>query len=107
MSIKLCEVSEMDGLFITVVGFRNTVPSVGAVLTCVKEPFNRVDDDAIRVLDEAGETVGYIANQGSTKAGGTLSASRIYDRVGDAFRVEVCFTTRTKLICRVTETDVE
>ncbi len=97
----------MPELYITVVGFKNGGPPVGTALFCVKEPFNPHDDDAIRAVDETGESVGYVANQGSTKAGGTLSASRIYDRVGDVFRVEVCFTTRTKLICRVTDADAE
>ena len=45
--------------------------------------------------------VGYIANSPQTKAGGTESASRIYERVPKRFYVRVLFTTCTKIICRV------
>ena len=43
----------------------------------------------------------YIANSPQTKAGGTESASRIYERVPKRFYVRVLFTTCTKIICRV------
>ena len=45
--------------------------------------------------------VSYIANSPQTKAGGTESASRIYERVPKRFYVRVLFTTCTKIICRV------
>ena len=45
--------------------------------------------------------MGYIANSPQTKAGGTESASRIYERVPKRFYVRVLFTTCTKIICRV------
>ena len=46
--------------------------------------------------------VGYIANSPqTTRAGGTESASRIYERVPKRFYVRVLFTTCTKIICRV------
>ena len=50
--------------------------------------------------------VGYIANSPQTKAGGTESASRIYERVPKRFYVRVLFTTCTKIICRVEFSDM-
>lgn len=99
----------LEGMFITVTGFKNhgdMAPfAIGRRFTCIKEPDNSYDDDAIRVVDQEGATVGYVANNAGTKANGTLTASRIYDRVGAVFAIEVCFTTRTKVICLITDTD--
>ena len=94
-----------EGTFVTVCGFsacRGIEPfNIGARFMCQKEPDNPYDDEAIRVMDDSGMTIGYLANGGSTRANGTLSASRVYDRVGNLFVIEVWFTTRTKIICKV------
>jgi len=98
-----------DGSFVTVCGFssyQGLAPfNIGARFMCQKEPSNPHDDEAIRVMDESGVTIGYLANGGSTRANGTLSASRIYDRVGQLFVIEVWFTTRTKVICKIVSFD--
>ncbi len=98
-----------EGTFVTVCGFsayRGIEPfNIGARFMCQKEPNNPHDDEAIRVMDESGVTIGYLANGGSTRANGTLSASRVYDRVGSLFVIEVWFTTRTKVICKVVHFD--
>ena len=98
-----------EGTFVTVCGFssyRGLAPfSIGARFMCQKEPANPHDDEAIRVMDESGMTIGYLANGGSNRANGTLSASRVYDRVGQLFVIEVWFTTRTKVIAKVVHSD--
>ncbi len=101
----------LEGLFVTVTGFShywNKTPfPIGAVLLCRKEPQNPYDSEAIAVWMQGGEKVGYIANSTNTKANGTMSAARIYDRIGDCFLIEVCFSTQSKIICRVTSPDVQ
>lgn len=98
-----------EELFVTVTGFgvvRDNAPvPIGTKLVCMKEPDNLHDDDAIHVTTTGGSHVGYLANKPDTKANGTLSSSRIYDRVGRAFLIEVMFTTRTKIICKVIDDD--
>ncbi len=47
------------------------------------------------------QKLGYVANSFHTVAGGTFSAGRLYDKVGDAFFARVMFTTQTKIICKV------
>lgn len=37
------------------------------------------------MAEDDGSRVGYIANSANTKANGTMSAARIYDKVGDFF----------------------
>ena len=71
------------------------------LIRCAKEPGNPYDSDAIRAFLPYIGKVGYIANSPQTKAGGTESASRIYERVPKRFYVRVLFTTCTKIICRV------
>lgn len=48
-------------------------------------------------------TVGYVANSPYTKATGTMSAGRIYEKEGMKFWVEVMFITSSKIICKVLE----
>ena len=101
----------LDGTFVTITGFshyRNKEPfSIGTLLLCCKEPDNPYDSEAIEVLTWGGVKVGYIANGASTKANGTMSAARLYDRVGKYFSIEVCFSTQTKIICQVVDFDVQ
>lgn len=94
-----------EELYVTVTGFQHYYGqkpfAIGHVLEAVKEPDNGYDNEAIRVELPIVGTVGYIANSITTKAGGTMSAGRLYDRVGRRFRLKVMFTTQTKVICRV------
>lgn len=95
----------MKEMYITITGFRHyygTTPfRIGNLIRCSKEPDNAIDAEAIRCFLPMIGTVGYIANSAGTVAGGTHSAGRIYDRVPDRFYVRVCFTTCSKVICKV------
>ncbi len=95
----------MKDSFVTVTGFWHYVGiqpfAIGSVLRCEKEPHNPFDDEAIRVSLYPLGTVGYIANSVYTKANGTKTASGLYDRVPDTFKIKVMFTTKTKVICRI------
>lgn len=92
-------------IFITITGFQHYYGrepfQIGNLIRCAKEPGNPYDSDAIRAFLPYIGKVGYIANSPQTKAGGTESASRIYERVPKRFYVRVLFTTCTKIICRV------
>lgn len=81
-------------IFVTITGFQHYYGrepfQIDNLIRCAKEPSNPYDSDAIRAF------LPYIG-----KAGGTESASRIYERVPKRFYVRVLFTTCTKIICRV------
>lgn len=77
--------------------------TVGKKIKCIKERDNHYDSEAIKVTMKDIGTVGYIANTPYTKAIGTMSAGRIYEKVGNKFWVEVMFITSSKVICRVLE----
>lgn len=94
-------------MFITLTGFNNYFKmkpfAIGNVIACVKDKGNEYDEEAIKAVMPMLGTVAYVANSVDTVAGGTLSAGRIYDKVGDKFYVKVRFTTQTKVICEVIE----
>ncbi len=56
----------------------------GALVLLVKEPQNFFDAEAIRAEIAPIGKVGYVANSPRTVARGTLSAGRVYDRMGRA-----------------------
>lgn len=99
----------MKELYVTITGFKNYYDRkpfrIGQLIRCAKEPDNTFDAEAIRCFLPLIGTVGYVANSANTVAGGTYSAGRLYDQVPRRFYVRVCFTTFTKVICRV-ELDV-
>lgn len=95
----------MEETYITIVGFSNYFGKepfkIGTELKCVKEPDNAYDNEAIKATLPVIGTVGYVANGVNTKANGTSTAGRIYDKVGDKFIATVLFTTNSKVICRI------
>lgn len=99
----------MKEKYITITGFKYYSGSspfrIGYLVRCRKEPDNPYDSEAIKCTMPMLGTVGYVANSSNTVAGGTMSAGRIYDKVGKKFYVRVMFTTFTKIICRVEEGD--
>ena len=78
-------------IFVTITGFQHYYGrepfQIGNLIRCAKEPSNPYDSDAIRAFLPYIGKVGYIANSPQTKAGGTESASRIYERVPKRFYV--------------------
>ena len=80
----------MEKLYFTIAGTRHHYgqeyfePKMEVKL--VKEPDNKVDKEAIRVeLDGLG-LVGYVANSPYTVLGESMSAGRLYDRIGESAR---------------------
>lgn len=97
--------------YVTITGFGHYYDkkpfAIGNLIRCRKEPDNRHDSEAIQCTLPMLGTVGYIANSAHTVAGGTMSAGRLYDKVGEKFYVRVLFTTNSKIICRVEQSGTE
>ncbi len=66
-----------------------------------KEPDNEFDKEAIKVLCEGIGKIGYVANSLYTVIGETMSAGRLYDKIGDSATVKVVFKTEKGVICKV------
>lgn len=74
---------------------------VGETLILEKEEDNNYDDEAIRVLNEEGMVLGYVANSVFSVARGTQSAGRIYDKFEDLCQVSVCFIIGNSVIAQL------
>lgn len=97
----------MEKLYFTLAGTRHHYgqeyfePKMEVKL--IKEPDNKVDKEAIRVeLDGLG-LVGYVANSPYTVLGESMSAGRLYDRIGESARGVVKYVLPQGGLCEVVE----
>ena len=75
--------TESRDIYFTIVGTYTQMLQSGMKITIIKEPDNSYDPFAIRVeLDDIG-CVGHIANRSRTVKRGSVSASALYDIIGD------------------------
>lgn len=61
----------------------------GQEIILKKEPNNKYDTEAIAVYTNDFVQIGYIANSCNTKAKGTYSAGRLYDKIGDSINAKI------------------
>ena len=73
----------------------------GMKLELVKEPDNEHDKEAIVVKVEGLGKIGYVANSPYTVIGDSMSAGRVYDKIGDVAAGEVVFVTTQGVLCKV------
>ena len=64
-----------------------------------KEPDNRHDREAIKVLLDGVGLIGYVANSPWTVLGESFSAGRLYDRIGDTAKGKVRLITDRGVLC--------
>lgn len=67
----------------------------------VKEPDNDYDKEAIRVEMDGLGLVGYVANSPHTVLGESMSAGRLYDRIGDSAKGVVKFVLAQGVLCEL------
>ncbi len=65
----------------------------------VKEPDNEVDKEAIKVMMRGVGQIGYVANSTYTVLGESMSAGRIYDKIGDEAIGTVLYVLPKGVIC--------
>ena len=73
----------------------------GAKIHLEKEQDNEYDKEAIKVTYEGLGKIGYIANSSYTVIGDSMSAGRIYDKIGDTAKAKVVLVTDYGIICRL------
>ena len=66
-----------------------------------KEPDNKVDKEAIKVMMKGLGHIGYVANSPYTVVGESWSAGRLYDKIGDTARGRVFLVTEKGVLCRL------
>ena len=72
-------------------------------VTLIKEPDNDVDKEAIKVEIEGLGIIGYVANSPRTVLGESMSAGRLYDKIGEKATATVLVKVDNGVICRVDE----
>lgn len=68
-----------------------------------KEPDNKYDKEAIRVSMEALGQIGYVANSVTTVKGDTMSAGRLYDKIGDVAAGRILYVFPDGAVCEIVE----
>ncbi|KZX14519.1 hypothetical protein MBCUT_20910 [Methanobrevibacter cuticularis] len=71
----------------------------------IKEEDNEYDSEAIRIEDFSGKKLAYVANSYNTIIKGTMSAGRIYDKIGNIGYCKVYEINSYGIICEVIDKD--
>ncbi len=79
----------------------------GMKLKLVKEPKNEYDKEAIKVKVKGMGKVGYVANSSYTVKGDSMSAGRMYDRLGKKSKAKIVAVISSGAICKITDTGLE
>ena len=75
----------------------------GMKLKLKKEPDNNFDKEAIVVKMEGLGEIGHVANSAHTVIGESMSAGRIYDKIGDTAKAKVVLVTPHGTICSLSK----
>ena len=73
----------------------------GMKVKLVKEPDNVHDKEEIRVDYKGLGPIGYVANSTKTVQGESLSAGRLYDKIGKKAKAKVVIVLDNAVICKV------
>ena len=79
----------------------------GMEVKLVKEPDNEFDKEAIKVEMEGLGKIGYVANSTYSVLGESMSAGRLYDRVGDEAFGVVKYVLPQGVVCELVEKEIE
>ena len=64
-----------------------------------KEPDNKYDREAIKVMMDGFGLVGYVANSTRTVMGESWSAGRLYDKIGEKAKGKILHVTDRGVLC--------
>lgn len=95
----------MAKVFITLTGtkyyYGNDFLKKGMKIRLEKEPDNEYDKEAIKVTCEGLGKIGYVANSSYTVMGESMSAGRVYDKIGDTAYAKVVLVTTAGTLCKI------
>lgn len=104
------EVEIMAKKYFTLCGcnhyFGNDFMKKGMKVKLKKEPKNEYDAEAIMVKMKGIGKVGYVANSAYTVQGDTMSAGRLYDKIGKKAKAKIVYVIPGGAICKLIEGDV-
>ena len=95
----------MEEMYFTIAGcnhyFGSDFMKKGMKVKLIKEPDNEYDKEAIKVTYEGLGKIGYVANSSYTVIGESMSAGRLYDKIGDTAYAKVVLVTPAGTICKI------
>lgn len=95
----------MEELYFTIAGcshyFGSDFMEKGMKVKLEKEPDNEYDKEAIQATYEGLGKIGYVANSSYTVIGESMSAGRLYDKIGDVAYAKVILVTPAGTICKI------
>ncbi len=83
--------------------FGNDFMKKGMKVKLKKEPKNEYDVEAIMVKMKGLGKVGYVANSTYTVQGNTMSAGRLYDKIGKKAKAKIVYVIPRGAICKIIE----
>lgn len=97
----------MEEMYFTIAGcshyYGTQFMEKGMKVKLVKEPDNEYDKEAIQVKIKGLGKVGYVANSPYTVQGESMSAGRLYDKIGDKAKGRIVFVIGGTAVCRITD----
>ena len=101
----------MEEMYFTIAGcnhyFGSDFMKKGMKVKLIKEPDNEYDKEAIQVKVKGLGKVGYVANSPYTVKGESMSAGRLYDKLGNKAKGKVVFVIDVGVVCRIVDAGVE
>lgn len=101
----------MSEMYFTIAGcnhyFGNEFMKKGMKVKLVKEPDNQYDKEAILVKVKGLGKCGYVANSSFTVQGDTMSAGRLYDKLGKKAKAKIVYVIPGGAVCKITKTGLE
>ena len=101
----------MEEIYFTIAGcnhyFGSDFMEKGMKVKLIKEPGNEYDKEAIQVKIKRLGKVGYVANSPYTVKGESMSAGRLYDRIGNKAKGKVVFVVDGEVVCRITDNGID
>ena len=95
----------MEEMYFTIAGcnhyFGSDFMKKGMKVKLIKEPDNEYDKEAIMVKLEGLGKLGYVANSPYTVLGDSMSAGRLYDRIGKKAYGKVILVTPRGTLCKI------
>lgn len=101
----------MGKIYFTLTGtkhyFGKKFLKLGMKLQLNKEPDNEYDKEAIFVVAEGLGKIAYVANSPYTVIGESMSAGRIYDKIGAHAKGKIILVTDCGVLCKLNKKSLE
>lgn len=101
----------MKEMYFTITGcnhyYGNEFMEKGMKVKLVKEPDNEYDKEAIQVKIKGLGKCGYVANSPYTVKGESMSAGRLYDKLGKKAKGRIVFVIGNGAICKITDSGLD